>query len=259
MAQRLAILVMVVVLLAGSGWPALAQGGEGERPPCTAADVEPVSRLVIAMIDSLGQGGLRVDDQLRWRAEIAALDVTDCTGMRDALLQLHLAADELLIGALLLERVAAPSSDSAATDTAVLAINNGLTALVGMRFALRDTPTSADDSPDASLGDLDGEAVLAAFQAAGLPVGEITRPDVPASAPLIAQIGFSLAGLPEGEGGQILVFASATGRDSWLADLLSEEAEPGYLYLHRNVIVRLSPALDGATARRFRATLRGIE
>lgn len=258
MAQRLVILVMVAVLLAGHGWPALAQGGEAERPPCTAADVEPVSRLVIAMIDSLGQGGLSVDDQLRWRAEIAALDVTNCAGMRDALVQLHLAADELLIGALLLERAADPSSNSAA-DTAALAINNGLTALVGMRFALRDTPAPADNSPDASLGDLDGEAVLAAFRAAGLPVGEVTRPDAPASAALIAQIDFSLTGLPEGEGGQILVFASAAGRDSWLADLLSEEAEPGYLVLHRNVVVRLSPALDGATARQFRATLRGIE
>lgn len=259
MAQRLAILVTVAVLLAGGGWPALAQGGDGERLPCTAAEVEPVSRLVIAMIDSLGQGGLSVEDQLRWRAEIATLDVTDCAGMRDALLQLHLAADELLIGALLLERAASPSSDSAVTDTAALAINNGLTALVGMRFALRNTDAPATNPADASPGDLDGEAVLAAFRAAGLPVGEVTHPDASASAALIEQIDFHLAGLPEGEAGQILVFASAAERDSWLADLLSEEAEPGYLYLHRNVIVRLSPALDGATARQFRTALRGIE
>jgi len=258
MAQRLAILMMVAILLAGGGLPALAQDGSGgERPPCTAEDVEPVSRLVIAMIDSLGQSSLSVDDQLGWRAEIAALDAADCAGMRDALLQLQLAADELLIGALLLERAAGGTGDSAATDAAALAINSGLTNLVGMRFALRggDAPAAADG---AAFGDLDGEAVLAAFRAAGLPVGAAEHIAVPDSAAPREQIAFSLEGLPEGEGGQILVFADAAGRDAWLAELLTGEAEPGYLYLHRNVIVRLSPALDGVTARQFRAALRGI-
>jgi len=214
------------------------------------------------MINSLGQSSLSVDDQLGWRAEIAALDAADCAGMRDALLQLQLAADELLIGALLLERAAGGTGDSAATDAAALAINNGLTNLVGMRFALRggDAPAAADSAAlgDAVFGDLDGEAVLAAFRAAGLPVGAAEHIAVPDSAAPREQIAFSLEGLPEGEGGQILVFADAAGRDAWLAELLTGEAEPGYLYLHRNVIVRLSPALDGATARQFRAALRGI-
>ncbi len=260
MAQRLATLTLIIILLMSS-LPALGQGGnpDGERPACTPEDVEPVSQLVIALINSLGQGTLNADDMLRWRTEIAALNIPACAGMGDALLQLHFAADELLIGALLLERVAAGIGDSTVTDTAALAINNGLSALVGMRFALRDTEAPAGGMRGAAPGELSGQAVLAAFEAAGLPIEAVaptTAPDTPA---LREQIAFHLPGSPEGAGGQILIFADIPGRDAWLGELLTAEAEPGYLYLHRNVIVRLSPALDGETARRFRAALQAVE
>ncbi len=245
----------------------LAQGGDptAEGIPCTAADLAPLGEIVSGMVAAVSRdGALEVEALLGWRAEIAALDVPRCAGMLDAVLQLQLASDELLIGALLLERAALPAHADARdtlANTAAVALNTGLTNLVGMRFTLAE---AAGDSSAAALpfGALDGAAVIAAFEAAGLPLADVNLAAGPAGGAAPAtereRVTFSLPTVFDGGRGQVLIFAEARGRDTWLAYLFGELVDPGYVYIHQNVILQLTPELDRATALRFQAALRAV-
>lgn len=260
--------VLIGMMLAGPGM-ALAQGDPPPvGAPCTTADLAPVAEIVVGMVETMDrEGSFGVDNLLRWRGEIAALDIRNCEGMIDTLLQLQLASDELLIGALLLERAATPAlvADPAdaqeLTDTAAVALNTGLTNLVGMRFTM--AAAAQEQGTILPFGELTGPAVIAAFEAADLPLADVTlaagaaggnAPDTE-----IERVTFSLPSVFDGGVGQVLVFADARGRDVWLAYLFGELADPGYVYIHQNVILQLTPELDRATALRFRAVLRALE
>lgn len=267
--QRWALIVGLVALVLTGPGAVLAQGDPpAEGVPCTTADLAPVSRIVAGMVETMDrEGAFGVDNLLRWRGEIAALDVPACDGMVDTVLQLQLAADELLIGALLLERAATPAlvSDPATaqetTDTAALALNIGLTNLVGMRFTM--AAAAQEEGSILPFGDLTGAAVIAAFEAADLPLADVILAAGPAgdSAPATEteRVTFSLPSVFDGGVGQVLVFADERARDAWLGYLFGEVTDPGYVYIHQNVILQLTPELDRTTALEFRAALRTLE
>jgi hypothetical protein len=267
--QRLFPAVSAIILAAlvmMTGGPALAQGGDPALPACTPGDYAPIAAVAIGMLDMINrQDTLEVDALLDWRAEIGALEVPACAEATDIILQLQLANDELLIGALLLER-SGGLSDADTTSTAATAINAGLTGLAGLRFQLSGSASNAPNAPTAIplLTPVDVDAVLTAFEAAALPYADLTRDADPVGgdAPQTPteRITFMLPDIFDGGMGQLLVFADADGRDAWLTYLYGNNVtDPGYVYVHRNIILQLSRELDRNTAIRFRAALLSVE
>ncbi|GAB4572726.1 MAG: hypothetical protein Kow0077_12970 [Anaerolineae bacterium] len=262
MRRWILIILVAGLVLTGAGKMARAQdGGEEALPPCTAEDLAPLREIVTGMVETMDrEGGLGVANLLRWREAVAGLTLTECAGMKDALVQLQLASDELLIGALLLDRTPADEAEAEQlARVAAVAINTGLTNLVGMRFAFAG---GADEPAGESFGSLSGADVLAAFQTAGLPMADVNPAAGPAGggAPTTEaeRITFTLPEARDGAVGQVLVFRAARDRDAWLAYLFGEVPDPGYVYAYANVIVQLSPELPRQDALRFRAALRGL-
>ncbi|GEM_PF-4507769 len=254
MHKWLAVILVATILITSGAAVVSAQGGGSALPPCTEADLQGILGIALDILRTTGNASrFEVADMLGWREEIAALEIPACAEADSIRLQLRLANDELLIGALLLER-------GEALDTAAAAINEGLAALVGLRYALSGRPAAQSEV----FGGLSGDDVLAIFEEIGLPVADVVRDAGPAGgdAPHTEseRITFTLPTVFDGGVGQILIFADEASRDAWLAYLYGPEvAEPGYVLLHRNVIVQLSAELDQAAALQFRAALQNLE
>ncbi len=253
---------VVLILAAGAIQPVAVRAqtdGETPLPPCTPEDYAPLTEVLIGMMDMLqAQAVPSAEAMLEWRATIDALDLHNCAGLLEALLQLRLASDELLIGALLLER----GPDNA--EQAAGALNIGLTNLVNLRFVLPGAgadPDAPADSPATSfIGALSGDDVLAAFEAADLPLAGIQRNAGPAGrgAPRTEaeRITFSLPTAFDGGVGQVLIFADVGARNAWLSYLFGGSLpDPGHIWVRENVVMQLSSELDLSTARAFRRAL----
>lgn len=255
-------ILVIVGMFAVVPSPARAQGGDGETlPACAGDDLQPITEIAIGLLDLINrQSNFTVAPLLDWRGRITALEPPACAEGYPIYLQLRLAADELLIGALLLER------GGESTQPAAEAINAGATALAGLRFSLSTTVTSSGGTPipaDQS-GDLTGAEVLAAFEAAGLPFDRVQMETGPAGrgAPRteIERITFGLPTVFDGGTGQILVFDSQTAMSVWLNYLFGlDDRARGELLVYANVIVQLDAGLDQATARQFRTVLEALE
>ncbi len=256
--------LLVALLMVGSAGAVRAQGGQdgGALPPCTGDDLRPLADLAVRMLEATSRAGrYDVDEMLGWREDLAALAAPDCAEGADIQLRVRLAGDELLIGALLLER-----GDS--LERAAVAINDGLATLIALRHDLTvGSPLggTAPSGPGAEpFGHLDADDVLAAFERFGLPIADVRRNAGPAGggAPRTEaeRITFTLPTIFDGGVGQALIFDAAAGRDAWMAYLFEPGAvNAGYVFIERNVIVQLSPDLDAATAEQFRAALDSLE
>ena len=171
-------------------------------------------------------------------------------------LQVRLATDEILLGTLLLER----GGDH--MESALEAINDGAYALAELRFTLSDAIQPADGPTAAPtpFGDLSADAVLAAFEAADLPLADVTRDAAaaPGDAPHTEaeRITFTLPDIFDGGTGQLLIFDDWSSLETWASYLYAlPQATQGYVYLHRNTILQLDAGLDEDTVRAFRQTL----
>ncbi len=253
-------ILVVVGMLVASPFPARAQDG-GELPACAGDDLQPITEIAIGLLDLINrQSNFAVTPLLDWRARITALEPPACAEGYPIYLQLRLATDEILIGALLLER------GGESTQPAAEAINAGATALAELRFSLSTTVTSGAGTPLPAdqPGDLTGAEVLAAFEAAGLPFDRVQMDAGPAGrgAPRteIERITFGLPSVFDGGTGQLLVFDSPTAMSAWLNYLFGlDDQARGELLVYANVIVQLDAGLDQATARQFRAALEALE
>jgi len=254
------ILALAVLLPVGAG-VIRAQGGgdtgaEEPLPACTAADVQPVSDLVIRMLDATNRSArYEAVEMLEWRADLSALVWPVCAEAESWRLELWLSNDELLIGTLLLER--------GDREAGVQAINNGLMALTDLSMMLPGSSTETH-RPGAEEGALDGDAVLTAFGEAELPFADVRRNAGPAGGDAphteIERITFTLPTIFDGGVGQVLVFADETGRNAWLTYLYGLGSErAGYVFFAQNVVVQLSPDLDSTTAVQFRSVLQALE
>lgn len=262
--RRTILIILVMGLLLASAGAVLAQGdGEADPPPaCTEDDLRPVAAIMMDMLDAMNRGGrFAVEEMLTWRAQISDLPALDCAEYADILTQLYLANDELLIGALLLER-----GNPDDVETGALAINIGLTNLVGLRAYFADMPAdlvplTANTEP---FGSLDADVILAAFTAADLPIADVVRDAGPAggNAPSTEaeRITFALPTVFDGGVGQLLIFDTVEARDAWAAYLAAPGTlNAGQVIVYRNVIVQLSDGLDESTLRRFEDVLRAFE
>ena len=166
MGRKLLAVILAVGLLWGAGIsPARAQGdGQDDLPACTNDDFAPFGEIAGGLFDQIsGQATFDPDVLLTWWTQVRDLTPPECAEGRLTYLQLRTAADELLIGALLLER------DPTQTTDAVLAINGGLDALLNLRFVLNVTATSGGGVAVTAPGDLTADGVLAALEAAICP------------------------------------------------------------------------------------------
>ncbi|MBN1965222.1 MAG: hypothetical protein JW910_11295 [Anaerolineae bacterium] len=253
MRRWMVIGLVLLVGLASAGGTGIARAqGDGETdtplPACTASDLGPLVELMLPMYDAvLNASRFEVEEMLGWRAQLNEIAPPECAEGLEIWLQLRLAADELLIGTLLIER------DSA--QEGALAINQGLSALASLRFAI-----PGPLNPSSGFTIYTGDAVMASFAALGLPIDEITREAGPAGggAPEgeTERITFTLPTVFDGGVGQVLIFADEAARDEWVNYLYGPEVtNPGYVYLQGNVLVQLSAELDEGEAVRFRAAL----
>ena len=260
MRRKLLAVILTVGLLWGAGIdPAAAQGdGQDDLPPCTSDDFAPLGEIAGGLFDLIsGQATFDPDILLTWWAQVRDLTPPECAEGRLTYLQLRTAADELLVGALLLER------DPTQTTDAVLAINGGLDALLNLRFVLNVTATSGGGVPAAAPGDLTADGVLAALQAADLPFDGVTRDAGPAGrgAPRTEaeRVTFDLPDVFDGGVGQLLVFADQAGLNAWVSYLYGlDDQTRGYVYIQQNVILQLDGGLSEATAADFNHALAAL-
>jgi len=255
-------ILVIVGMFAVVPSPAHAQGGDDETlPACAGDDLQPITEIAIGLLDLVNrQSSFTVAPLLDWRAQITALEPPACAEGYPIYLQRRLATDEILIGALLLER------GGESTQPAVEAINAGATALAELRFSLSTTVPSGGGTslPAGRPGDLTGTEVLAAFEAAGLPFDRVQMDTGPAGhgAPRteIERITFGLPSVFDGGTGQLLVFDSQAAMSAWLNYLFGlDDQARGELLVYANVIVQLDAGLDQETARQFRAVLEALD
>ncbi len=256
------LVLLVIALAAGTVSPVRAQGGpEDDLPACTAADLRPLVDISLQMLEATSRARrYDVSEMLVWRTAITTLEVPACAEAQDIWLQLWLASDEILIGTLLLER-------QGAIEEAALAINSGLATLTALRYSFTLAGQAGGFAPEVEtpeeFGALTGDDVLIAFQRFDLPYADVTREAGPAGGDApdteLERLTFTLPTIFDGGVGQALVFETPEDRDAWL-DYLFDPAgvDPGFVYFEANVIVQLSPDLDGETARLFRAALASL-
>ena len=261
MGRKLLAVIVAVALLWGAGIsPTQAQGdGQDDLPACTNDDFAPLGEIAGGLFDLIsGQATFDPDVLLTWWAQVRDLTPPACAEGRLITLQLRTAADELLIGALLLER------DPTQTTDAVLAINGGLDALLNLRFVLNVTATSGGGVSAAAPGDLTADGVLAALEAADLPFDGVTRAADPAArgAPHTEteRITFSLPDVFDGGVGQLLVFTDQAGLNAWVTYLYGlDDQTRGYVFIQQNVILQLDGGLSEATAADFNHALAALD
>ena len=131
----------------------------------------------------------------------------------------------------------------------------------GARLALAQAAgPPADIGPQQSF--LNGNDVLAAFQAAGLDVREVRREPIggsPGAAPGSEQEAFTFvidaSASPQPKAGRVMIFANAQAlkaKTDWGQRIGSTFIQ------HRNVLVWLDADLDAQTAARFRQAINGM-
>lgn len=246
------MILALLIMMTRAGVVGAQGDGEADLPACTVEDLAALVEVMLPMYEAvLNANRYAVGEMLGWRAQLTEIGVPDCAGGFEFWLQLRLAADELLIGTLLIER--------GSSDEAALALNQGLSALAGLRFQVPG-PLNPSDRFMVYTGD----AVLAAFAALNLPIDDITRDAGPAGdgAPQTEseRITFTLPTVFDGGVGQVLVFPDRAARDEWVNYLFGPDVvNPGHVYLQDNILIQLSPDLDNGEAVRFRAALTLLE